>query len=84
MLQNNIEKEVIAVILKVKPNLQDVSGEASFIEDLGFDSMQLVALAAALEKKWNQSLPLPLWLEKNKNRRLTVGSLVSFLKETLK
>lgn len=55
---HNVEekvKEVIANQLQV--NLGDVTNDASFIEDLGADSLDIVELVMAMEEHFNLEIP---------------------------
>jgi acyl carrier protein len=68
-------------ILSIKKDLEPalLKTDARFVEDLGFDSMGLVGLAAELEKNFDRSLPLTQWIEQSKDTGLTLGSLVAFI-----
>ena len=55
---SNIEervKKIVAEQLGVK--LEEVSNEASFVEDLGADSLDTVELVLALEEKFEVNIP---------------------------
>lgn len=54
----NIEAEVrqiISEIIEVAPD--KISAEASFVEDLGMDSMMALEILASIEKKFKVSIP---------------------------
>lgn len=48
-------KQVIANQLQV--NLNDISNDSSFIEDLGADSLDIVELVMAMEEHFNLEIP---------------------------
>ncbi|HBQ20471.1 MAG: hypothetical protein A2Z91_04840 [Deltaproteobacteria bacterium GWA2_38_16] len=81
MTEVEIREILVQSILTVRKqmNRKHLKDMASFTEDLGFDSMALVALASELEKRFGRSLPLPQWLENQRDKKLTLGSLVDFL-----
>lgn len=86
MKQEQIKQIILESILAVKTHLnpKELVDHSSLTEDLGFDSMGLVALASELEKRFNRSLPLTKWLEMQKDKKLSLGSLVEFLYMELK
>lgn len=47
-------KQVISNLLQVQP---DMASDASFIEDLGADSLDIVEMIMALEEHFNLSIP---------------------------
>lgn len=58
MSDNNIEervKKIIVDMLGVKP--EDVYPEASFVNDLGADSLDTVELVMALEEEFETEIP---------------------------
>ena len=58
MSDNNIEervKKIIVDMLGVKP--EDVQPEASFVNDLGADSLDTVELVMALEEEFETEIP---------------------------
>lgn len=58
MSDNNIEervKKIIVDMLGVKP--EEVKGEASFVNDLGADSLDTVELVMALEEEFETEIP---------------------------
>ena len=58
MSDNNIEervKNIIVEMLGVKP--EDVQPEASFVNDLGADSLDTVELVMALEEEFETEIP---------------------------
>lgn len=81
MTSEEIKQKILKTVLKVRKDLSSskFKEEASLTQDLGFDSMALVALAGALEKEFDQSLPLTEWVSEERDRGLTLGSLLKFL-----
>lgn len=86
MTSSDIRKHLEASILSVRKDLHraQLKDEAALNEDLGFDSMGLVALASDMEKRFGRSLPLAQWIESRRNQALSLGSLIHFLDEALK
>ena len=86
MTSADIRKHVEASILSVRKDISrpQLKDEATLNEDLGFDSMGLVALASEMEKCFGQSLPLAQWIESRRNQALSLGSLIAFLDNALK
>jgi acyl carrier protein len=67
-------KEIIVEQLGV--NAEQVTPEASFIEDLGADSLDTVELVMAFEEEFGAEIP-----DEDAEKLTTVGSVVSYLKE---
>ena len=86
MNPSEILKRVTQAVRKVRPDLSvaDLKPEKSLIEDLGFDSMSLVALAGELESIFEKSLPLSDWVGAERDKGLKLGSLLQFLEQALK
>ena len=83
MEKSQIEKIVQQSLLSVKKDLVVVNlkPKTSLIEDLNFDSMALVNLAADLEKRFDRSLPLAQWINQNQGKKLLVGDLIQFISD---
>ena len=80
METKDIKSRVIAVIvdtLEVKEN--EVTPEASFINDLGADSLDTVELIMELEKEFNISIP-----DDQANDIGTVGEAIKYFEEHMK
>jgi acyl carrier protein len=76
---NNLEvkvKEIIADRLQV--DIGSVTPTASFIEDLGADSLDTVELVMAFEEEFDLEIP-----DEDAEKMQTVGSAVSYLQEKL-
>ena len=86
MTAHEIRKHVEDSILSVRKDVRrsSLKDETTFNEDLGFDSMSLVALASEMEKRFGRSLPLAQWLESRRNQVLSLSSLIHFLDDELK
>ena len=86
MTAHEIRKHVEDSILSVRKDVRrsSLKDETTFNEDLGFDSMSLVALASEMEKRFGRSLPLAQWLESRQNQVLSLSSLIHFLDDELK
>jgi acyl carrier protein len=69
-------KEIIVEQLGV--NEEQITPEASFIDDLGADSLDTVELVMAFEEKFDIEIP-----DEDAEKMRTVGDAVSYLKEKL-
>ena len=67
-------KEIIVEQLGV--NADQVTGEASFIEDLGADSLDTVELVMAFEEEFGAEIP-----DEDAEKLTSVGAVISYLKE---
>ena len=73
----NIEqrvKKIIAEQLGVEED--EVTSEASFVEDLGADSLDTVELVMALEEEFGIEIP-----DEDAEKILTVGKALDYIKE---
>jgi acyl carrier protein len=57
---------------------EEVVDEASFIDDLGADSLDIVELVMAMEEEFDIEIP-----DEHADRLQTIGSAVEYLKERL-
>ena len=69
-------KEIIVNQLGV--NADEVTEEASFIDDLGADSLDTVELVMAFEEEFNQEIP-----DEEAEKLKTVGDAVKYIEEKL-
>jgi len=67
-------KSIIAEQLGVKP--EEVTPQASFIEDLGADSLDTVELVMALEEEFGVEIP-----DEDAEKMTTVGDAVKYIEE---
>ena len=76
-MAENIEqavKKIIAEQLGVEED--EVTSEASFVEDLGADSLDTVELVMALEEEFGIEIP-----DEDAEKILTVGKALDYIKE---
>ena len=67
-------KEIIGEQLGVAENA--VTSEASFIDDLGADSLDIVELIMALEEEFDMEIP-----DADAEKVVTVGDVVEYIKD---
>jgi acyl carrier protein len=67
-------KSIIAEQLGVKP--EEVTPEASFVEDLGADSLDTVELVMALEEEFGVEIP-----DEDAEKMTTVGEAIKYIEE---
>ncbi len=65
-------KKVVTEQLQVDP--EQVTAEASFVEDLGADSLDVVELVMALEEEFDLEIP-----DEEAEKLQTVGSAVEYI-----
>lgn len=72
-----LEEKVKEIIIdQLGVNAEQVTPEASFIEDLGADSLDQVELVMAFEEEFGAQIP-----DEDAEKLTTVGKVVSYLKE---
>ena len=76
MVDKDKFKEIIVDRLGVDPN--EVTDEASFIDDLGADSLDTVELVMAFEEEFDIEIP-----DEDAEKLTTVNSALSYLEERL-
>ena len=69
-------KEIIVEQLGVVENA--VTSEASFIDDLGADSLDIVELIMALEEDFDMEIP-----DADAEKVVTVGDVVEYIKDNI-
>jgi len=77
MMAESVEakvKEIIVNELGVEP--EKVTDEASFVEDLGADSLDIVELIMAFEEAFDIEIP-----DEDAEKLQTVGDAIKYLKE---
>ena len=67
-------KSIISEQLGVKP--EEVTPQASFIEDLGADSLDTVELVMALEEEFGVEIP-----DEDAEKMTTVGDAIKYIEE---
>lgn len=67
-------KAIIAEQLGVKP--EEVTPNASFVDDLGADSLDTVELIMALEEEFNIEIP-----DEDAEKMKTVGDAIKYIEE---
>lgn len=72
-LEDKVRK-IIADQLDVNP--EQITPEASFIDDLGADSLDTVELIMAFEEAFRAEIP-----DEDAEKLTTVGSVINYLKE---
>ena len=74
-----IEEQVYEIIQrKLSVNLEQITPEASFTEDLGADSLDTVELAMDLEEQFNITIP-----EEEQENLKTVQDAIDYLEQHL-
>ncbi|MBN2331881.1 MAG: acyl carrier protein [Deltaproteobacteria bacterium] len=68
-------KEIIAEQLGIK-DIAEISNEASFIDDLGADSLDTVELVMAFEEEYGVEIP-----DEDAEKIRTVQSAIDYIKE---
>ena len=69
-------KEIIVDRLGVDPN--EITDDASFIDDLGADSLDTVELVMAFEEEFNLEIP-----DEDAEKLTTVGSALKYLEKRM-
>lgn len=76
---SDIEQRVKqAVAEQLSVSIEDVKNEASFMDDLGADSLDLVELVMALENEFDITIP-----DEDSEKIVTVQSAIDFVKGQL-
>ena len=76
---NNLEQRVSAIIVEqLGASVEEIVPEASFVDDLGADSLDIVELVMAMEETFDIEIP-----DDAAEKMLTIGDVVSYLKERL-
>ncbi len=73
----SVEEQVKSIVVEqLKVDAETVKPEASFADDLGADSLDIVQLVMALEEKFKISIP-----DEDAEKIRTVGEAVSYVGE---
>ena len=74
---SSIYEQVKAIIVEqLGVDAEDVKTEASFVDDLGADSLDIVELVMALEEKFDLQIP-----DEDAEKIRKVGEAVSYIQE---
>ncbi len=79
MTRDEISAKVKNIIVEqLGVNAEEVKDEASFIDDLGADSLDTVELVMALEEEFNAEIP-----DEDAEKLRTVGDAVTYIDQKL-
>ena len=76
MAQDVFEKVKKIIVEQLSADESEVTPEASFIEDLGADSLDIVELIMALEEEFGVEIP-----DEDAEKISTVGDAVKYIQE---
>jgi acyl carrier protein len=77
MSENGLETRVRKIIAdRLQVDAESVTPAASFVEDLGADSLDLVELVMAFEEEFSVEIP-----DQDAENMKTVGSAIDYLKK---
>ncbi|QQY09152.1 MAG: acyl carrier protein [Candidatus Xiphinematobacter sp.] len=77
MTDRSIEEKVKDIIVEqLGVNLEQITPSASFIEDLGADSLDTVELVMAFEEEFSVDVP-----DEDAERLKTVGDVIQYIRE---
>jgi acyl carrier protein len=78
-MASDIEKKVKAIIMEqLGVSEEELKPEASFVDDLGADSLDLVELVMALEEEFGQEIP-----DEDAEKITTVQDAINYINERL-
>jgi acyl carrier protein len=78
-MASDIEKKVKAIIMvQLGVSEEELKSEASFVDDLGADSLDLVELVMALEEEFGQEIP-----DEDAEKITTVQDAINYINEHL-
>jgi acyl carrier protein len=78
--EKSIEEKVKDIIVEqLGVNPEQVTPQASFIEDLGADSLDIVELVMAFEEEFGVEVP-----DEDAEKLQTVGDVINYIKERAK
>ena len=78
MSENNADRVKKIIVSQLNVSEEQVTPEASFIDDLGADSRDQVELVMALEEELNTEIP-----EEEAEKLQTVGSVIEYVQKNL-
>ena len=77
MADKTVEEQVKEIIVEqLSVNAEEVVPEASFVDDLGADSLDLVELIMVMEEKFGQEIP-----DDDAAKLQTVQDAITYIKE---
>ena len=76
MSENNADRVKKIIISQLNVSEEQVTPEASFIDDLGADSLDQVELVMALEEEFGSDIP-----EEEAEKLQTVGSVIEYVEK---
>ena len=75
----DLEKQIGEIIIEqLGVSKEEVVPEASFVDDLGADSLDIVELVMAMEEEFDVEIP-----DDDAEKILTIGAALSYLKKKL-
>ena len=75
----SLEQRVAEIIVEqLGVSLEEIEPEASFMDDLGADSLDIVELVMAMEEAFDVEIP-----DDDAEKIQTIGDAISYLKEKL-
>jgi len=78
-MTTELESQVADIIVEqLGATKEEIVPEASFIDDLGADSLDIVELVMAMEEKFDVEIP-----DDDAEKIQTIGDAISYLKERL-
>ena len=78
MSDNNADRVKKIIVSQLNVSEEQVTPEASFIDDLGADSLAQVELVMALEEEFDTEIP-----EEEAEKLQTVGSVIQYVEANL-
>ena len=78
MSENNADRVKKIIVSQLNVSEEQVTHEASFIDDLGADSLDQVELVMALEEEFDTEIP-----EEEAEKLQTVGSVIKYVETNL-
>ena len=78
MSENNADRVKKIIISQLNVSEEQVTPEASFIDDLGADSLDQVELVMALEEEFANEIP-----EEDAEKLQSVGSVIEYVEKNL-
>jgi acyl carrier protein len=85
LTRQQIHDEVLRTLREIRDDWdsdREITEQTGFFRQLGFESIDVVALGSALEEQFDQQLPFAEFLTSARERQaedVTVGELVTFL-----